>query len=121
PLLSGGTLAYWVSDEPITPKILPIALNMVALSILLFGNWWRMFAQPRRFPAEREVRWGPASRASPIAPGLHPSVKAASSARKFSPPHKMLLPAPPPPRKHPRRRDDQDMAQPPTSRLLGAY
>ncbi len=84
PLLSGGTLAYWVSDEPITPKVLPIALNMVALSILLFGNWWRMFAQPRRFPAEKEVRWGPASGASPIAPGLHPSVKAASSARKVS-------------------------------------
>ena len=54
PLLSGGTLAYWVSDEPITPKVLPIALNIVALSILLFGNWWRMFAQSRRLPAERK-------------------------------------------------------------------
>jgi len=54
PLLSGGTLAYWVSDEPITPKVLPIALNIVALSILLFGNWWRMFAQSRRFPPERK-------------------------------------------------------------------
>jgi len=30
-VLSGGTLAYWVSDEPITPKVLPIALNMLAL------------------------------------------------------------------------------------------
>ena len=52
PLLAGGTLAYWISDESIMPKALPIALNIVALWILLFGNWWRMFAQPRRAPAE---------------------------------------------------------------------
>jgi hypothetical protein len=32
-VLLGGTLAYWVSDEPITPKVLPIALNMLALSM----------------------------------------------------------------------------------------
>ena len=47
-VLSSGTLAYWVSDEPITPKVLPIALNIVALSILLFGNWWTLFAHSRR-------------------------------------------------------------------------
>lgn len=49
PLLSGGTLAYWVTDEPIAPKVLPIALNIVALSIMLFGDWWTLAAHPRRF------------------------------------------------------------------------
>jgi hypothetical protein len=43
PLLLGGTLAYWVASEPITPKVLPIALNVVALSIILFGDWWTLF------------------------------------------------------------------------------
>jgi len=49
PLLLGGTLAYWVSDEPTTPKVLPIALNMLALSIISFGNWWTRLAHPERF------------------------------------------------------------------------
>lgn len=46
--LSSGTLAYWVSNEPITPKVLPIALNIVALSILMFGNWWTLVTHARR-------------------------------------------------------------------------
>jgi hypothetical protein len=48
PLLLGGTLAYWISDEAITPKVLPIALNIVALSIMLFGSRLTWFAYPRR-------------------------------------------------------------------------
>jgi hypothetical protein len=47
-LLSSGTLAYWFSDELITPKVLPIALNMFALSLISFGNWWTLFAHSRR-------------------------------------------------------------------------
>jgi hypothetical protein len=44
PLLLSGTLAYWVASVPVRPKILPIALNVVALSIILFGNWWTSVA-----------------------------------------------------------------------------
>jgi len=47
-LLSTGTLAYWFSDEPITPKVLPIALNMLALWLISFGNVWTHFAHSRR-------------------------------------------------------------------------
>jgi hypothetical protein len=69
PLLVGVTLACWVSDGPTMPKVLPSALNVVALSILLFGSWWRLIAQPRRVPTEREPGWGPSSRAGSVAPG----------------------------------------------------
>jgi hypothetical protein len=65
PLLLGGTLAYWASGEPIRPKVLPIALNAIALSIIWFGSWWTLFAH--------EAESGH---------GLEPSVKAVSSARK---------------------------------------
>jgi hypothetical protein len=37
-------LACWAASEPITPKVLPIGLGVVALSIVLFGNWWMLFA-----------------------------------------------------------------------------
>jgi hypothetical protein len=47
-VLSSGTLAYWFSDEPITPKVLPIALNMLALWLISFGSWWKLFAHSRR-------------------------------------------------------------------------
>jgi hypothetical protein len=43
PLLLAGTLVYWVADVPIRTKVMPIALNLLALSMLLFGNWWRFF------------------------------------------------------------------------------
>ena len=39
-LAASGTLAYWLADQPITPKLLPIALNVLALSIAAFGSWW---------------------------------------------------------------------------------
>jgi hypothetical protein len=41
PLLLAGTLAYWVANVPITAKVMPVTLNLLALSVLLFGNWWR--------------------------------------------------------------------------------
>jgi hypothetical protein len=68
PLLLSGTLAYWVASEPIMPKVLPIALNVVALSIILFGNWWTLFAHEAGSERAR----------------LRRSVEAASSARKAS-------------------------------------
>ena len=71
PLLLGGTLAYWASGEPITPKVLPIALNVMALSIILFGNWWTSFAPEAKSGRGR----------------LEPSAKAVSSARKASGAH----------------------------------
>jgi hypothetical protein len=48
PLLSAATLVYLASDEPIVAKVLPIALNVVALSTLLLGSWWTMVARPER-------------------------------------------------------------------------
>jgi hypothetical protein len=61
-LLAGGTLAYWVSEEPITPKVLPIALNILALSIMLLGRWWTWSMHPRRF---RPPEAGPVGSPSP--------------------------------------------------------
>jgi hypothetical protein len=70
PLLLGGVLAYVASGEPITPKVLPIALNMVALSIMLFGNWWTLVAHlPHLRTAARERGSGPSSRTNAVAPG----------------------------------------------------
>ncbi len=71
PLLLGGTAAYSVSDEPITPKVLPIALNIVALSIVLFGNWRALFAHEGESYGTR----------------LEPIVEAGSSAGKASGAH----------------------------------
>ncbi|MBI4636701.1 MAG: hypothetical protein HY727_10175 [Candidatus Rokubacteria bacterium] len=58
PLLSATTLAYWVSDVPITPKVLPIALNMLALSLILLGHWWTLLAP-------REQSWTAGTTPSP--------------------------------------------------------
>jgi hypothetical protein len=66
PLLLSGTLAYWVASGPIRPKILPIALNVVALSIILFGNWWAVFA--REAESDR-ARLRPSVQAAPRSSG----------------------------------------------------
>jgi hypothetical protein len=61
PLLAANALAYWVY-APFTAKLLPVALNVLALSILLLGGWWTPRAraeQPGIARAER--RPGPAS------------------------------------------------------------
>jgi hypothetical protein len=44
PLLAAGTLAYWAVDVPLSAKALPVAVNVLALSLLAFGSWWRLFA-----------------------------------------------------------------------------
>lgn len=40
PLLVAGTFAYAVSGQPLTRTILPLALNLVGLSLLI-GGWGR--------------------------------------------------------------------------------
>ena len=42
PLLLSETLAFSMADAPVTAKVVPVALNLLALSILSFGNWWRL-------------------------------------------------------------------------------
>lgn len=39
PLLAANALAYWVY-APMPGRVLPIALNLLGLSIVLFGGWW---------------------------------------------------------------------------------
>ena len=42
PLLVAETLAYGIANVPITAKLMPVTLNLLALSMLLFGNWWTL-------------------------------------------------------------------------------
>jgi hypothetical protein len=42
PLLIAVTVAYWVSDTPLLRKVMPLALNLFALSMIVFGNWWSL-------------------------------------------------------------------------------
>lgn len=44
PLLVAGTVGYWVSDQPITPKVMPIALNLLALAMVAFPRSWGAIA-----------------------------------------------------------------------------
>jgi hypothetical protein len=39
PLLLAGTLVYWLSNVPTTVKVLPVALNVIALSLVVLGGW----------------------------------------------------------------------------------
>lgn len=48
PLVAASMLGYWLADAPITSKILPVALNVLALSMVLFGNWWTLLARRQR-------------------------------------------------------------------------
>jgi hypothetical protein len=41
PLLLAGTLGYWLSNVPTRVKILPVALNVIALSLVVLSGWWR--------------------------------------------------------------------------------
>lgn len=49
PLLLVGALAFWMAAASVTTMVLPVALNLLALSILSFGDWWRIF--PRQEPS----------------------------------------------------------------------
>jgi len=42
PLLVATTVAYWVSDQPLVRRVMPLTLNLFALSMILFGSWWRL-------------------------------------------------------------------------------
>ena len=38
PLLVGGTVVYWMAHVPTTVKILPVTLNVIALSLVVLGG-----------------------------------------------------------------------------------
>ena len=46
-LLVASVLAFVLGEAPTTAKVLPVALDVLALSMILFGNWWRLCALPR--------------------------------------------------------------------------
>ena len=48
PLLVAATVAYWVSDQPMLRKVIPLTLNLFALSMILFGRGWRLAPHYRR-------------------------------------------------------------------------
>lgn len=41
PLLVVSALAFALLDAPVTVKIVPLGLDVLALSMTLFGGWWR--------------------------------------------------------------------------------
>jgi hypothetical protein len=41
PLLLAVTFVFWVSPRPLEAKVLPVALNLFALSMILVGSSWR--------------------------------------------------------------------------------
>jgi len=49
PLLVGSALVFWISDVPITAKVLPVALALLGLSTILLGSTWTLFAHAQRF------------------------------------------------------------------------
>jgi len=40
-LLVAATMAYWVSDQPVLRKVMPLTLTLFALSMILLGRWWK--------------------------------------------------------------------------------
>ena len=46
-LLLASALAFVLPAAPATAKILPVGLDVLALSMILFGSWWRLVALPR--------------------------------------------------------------------------
>ena len=55
PLLATSTLAYWVY-APSPGNILPIGLNLLALSIVLLGDAWRAIVRPGRLEGASTAR-----------------------------------------------------------------
>jgi hypothetical protein len=51
PLLVAATMAYWVSDQPVLRKVMPLTLNLFALSMIGFGRWWKFVPRDNREPA----------------------------------------------------------------------
>src|SRR6266545_5692028 len=46
-LLVASALAFGLSDAPGKARIMPLGLDVLALSMLLFGTWWKPVALPR--------------------------------------------------------------------------
>jgi len=46
-LLSASTLAFVLHDAPATMKIVPVGLDVFALSLIFFGAWWTRVTLPR--------------------------------------------------------------------------
>jgi hypothetical protein len=46
-LLVASALAFVRADAPATAKAVPIGLDVLALSVILFGHWWSLFTLPR--------------------------------------------------------------------------
>jgi hypothetical protein len=46
-LLFASALAFVLHDAPAKVKILPVGLDLLALSVILFGKWWMLVALPR--------------------------------------------------------------------------
>jgi hypothetical protein len=47
PLLAANAVLYWVY-APVPGKFMPVALNLLGLSMVLFGGWWTRLARPGR-------------------------------------------------------------------------
>ena len=45
-LLTASTIVFIFSDISTTAKVMPVALGVFALSSLLVGRWWTLFALP---------------------------------------------------------------------------
>jgi hypothetical protein len=46
-LLSASALVFALADAAVETKVLPIALDAIALSVILCGPWWRRLSVPR--------------------------------------------------------------------------
>ena len=46
-LLVASALTFVLYDAPPTAKLLPVGLDVLALSMILLGNWWTRFSLPR--------------------------------------------------------------------------
>jgi hypothetical protein len=46
-LLFASALAFVLHDAPAKAKILPVGLDVLAFSVILFGKWWMLVTLPR--------------------------------------------------------------------------
>ena len=56
-LLVVSALTFVLYDAPTTAKLLPVALDVLALSMILLGNWWTRFALPRWLGGDGPSSW----------------------------------------------------------------
>jgi hypothetical protein len=67
-LLVASALAFGLPDAPRKAKIMPLGLDVFALSMLLFGTWWKLVALPRWLggPGSYETKAQLAHRSVPV-------------------------------------------------------